>query len=288
MAQTGVSVRRVIAAGARGLGGTALVVVAAAAAASMAFAHTPQTIATDQRPGTCHLAEDPNELVVIPSDSSPAVPCDAPHQTETMWTTTLTGRVAASRVRPNGELLNATFGGVCSDYLRIRRYLGAGPSDVTWGLATWNRFPTAAAWARGDRTLACQGSTTTDSPSGPTIDYPLFDVMASPRSTRFRLCRGAGGRLTCDQSHTAEATSPNILLTGPWPGAVAEAKAAAQACRPVVSAYLGEPVEARPDLVIVPDPVGQGAWNPAGQPVDCWLGFADGRSATGSLRGGLR
>jgi hypothetical protein len=288
MAQTGVTVRRVVGGAARAAGGAALVVLAAAAAASMAFARTPPRTVTDQGPGTCHHAEDPNELVVIPSDASPAVPCDIPHQTETMWTTTVTGPVAASPDRPNGELLNVTFGSACSDYLRIRRYLGAGPNDVTWGINTWSRFPTAADWAKGDRTLACQGSTTTDSPSGPTIDYPISEVMLTSRSARFRKCRSPAGPVTCDRPHIAEAVGPNAVLTGPWPGAAQEATSAVESCGPVVTAYLGEPVGARPDLAITPDPVAQGVWNPAGQPIDCWIRFADGRTVTGSLRGGLR
>lgn len=227
-------------------------------------------------------------MVVIPSDASPAVPCTNAHQTEVMWTTTVTGPVAASRVRPNGELLNATYGAACYDYDKDRAYLGAGPHDVTWGLAVWAKFPTAAAWARGDRTLVCEGSAATDGPSGPTIDYPLAGVMSTARSARFRLCRGPSGRITCDRPHNAEAVSPNVVLTGPWPGAAEATRMAQRACQPVVDAYLGQPTSERPDLAVVPDPVSQTTWSPSGQSLGCWISFADGRSEAGSVRGGLR
>lgn len=275
---------------ARWLGGAVLVVAAGGAGTAMAVARTPgpAPAAPPARPGTCRLAQDPSELVVIPSDASPAVPCTQSHQTEVMWTTTVSGAVASSPVRPNGELLNATFGAACYDYDRDRAYLGAGPQDVTWGLAVWAKFPTAAAWAHGNRTLVCEGSTATDGPSGPTIDYPIAGVMSTARSARFRLCRGPGGRVACDRPHNAEAVGPDALLTGPWPGAAAATTMAQHACEPVVDAYLGQPISRRPDLTVVPDPVSQAAWSPAGSSVACWIGFADGRSQTGSVRGGLR
>lgn len=274
----------------RWLTGAVLVVVAGGAGTAMAVARTPEPgpAAPQLLPGTCRLAQDPSELLVIPSDSSPAVPCTQHHQTEVMWTTIVTGPVAAVRVRPNGELLNATYGAACYDYAKDRAYLGAGPQDVTWGLAVWAKFPTAAAWARGDRTLVCEASTATDGPYGPTIDYPIAGVMSTVRSARFRLCRGPGGPVTCERPHNAEAVSPNVVLSGPWPGVADATRMAQQACQPVVDAYLGHPIGERPDLAVAPDPVSQATWAQSGPSLDCWISFADGRSETGSVRGGLR
>lgn len=254
----------------------------------MSFARQVPTLKPDQGVGTCHLAEDPNELIAIPSDSGPDVPCTQPHQTETMWVTTLTGSVADSPTRPNGELLNTTFGGQCYDYSRERSYLGAGPNDVTWGVLSWGRYPTAAAWARGDRTLVCQGSAAIDTPKGPTIDFPMAGVMPTIHSARFRLCRSATGMVTCDRPHLMEDTSPDVTLQGSWPGEAAVATMAVGACVPIVEDYMGQPVSARPDLVVHPDVPTVQQWAAGNRSVNCWIATKSGQLVTGTVRGGLR
>lgn len=97
----------------RTAGGVVLVVALAIAGFAMSFAGTVPSPVDIQRPGTCHLAQDPNELIAIPSDTAPSVPCNRPHQTETMFLTKVTGPLAASKPRPNGELLNKLAGGPC-------------------------------------------------------------------------------------------------------------------------------------------------------------------------------
>jgi len=56
-------------------------------------------------PGTCHRADDADELTATASDTSPAVPCDQAHQTETLWTATITGPLGAQDRRANPELI---------------------------------------------------------------------------------------------------------------------------------------------------------------------------------------
>ena len=262
-------------------------VALAASGFAMSFAgQVPSPVPVSaQRPGTCHLAQDPNELYAISSDTAPPVPCDRPHQTETMYLSKVTGILAASRIRPNGELLNKLAGNLCPNYLRERSYVGAGPSDVTYGIYVWSRFPTAAAWAQGDRTVACQGSTRPDGPDGPTTDFLLQGVMRGPHSALFRLCRTNTSKFTCDLAHTGEDTSPNVVLAaGPYPGAVAEERAARAACTPVVDAYLGRPVASRPDLALTPDPISAAAWNAGNRSTECWLDNASGALTTGTVR----
>ncbi|MGI9032487.1 MAG: septum formation family protein [Acidimicrobiales bacterium] len=271
------------------LAGLAGVVIAVLGAFAMSFARqVPSPVPTSaQRPGTCHLAEDPNELIAIPSDTAPPVPCGQPHQTETMFLSRLTGPLAASKTRPNGELLNQSISGQCYDYRRVRSYLGAGPNDVTWGILSWARFPTAADWARGDRTLVCQGSSQTDSPTGPTIDFSLDGVMATPRSARFRLCRTAAVKnVTCDRPHVKELTSPDATLPpGPWPGDAVVMTMAVKACTPVIGAYLGGSISTRPELVVQPDAPRVGDWETGKRSAQCWIANTGGASTTGTVRG---
>jgi hypothetical protein len=202
-----------------------------------------------------------------------------------MYLAKVTGLLAASRTRPNGELLNKLAGGLCFDYARERSYLVAGPNDVTYGIYSWAAFPTAASWTRGDRTVACRGSTQPEAPNGPTIDFPLAGVMRTPHSPRFRLCRTASQDVTCNVPHIAEDTSPNVVLPpGPYPGPAALDVIEQRACQPIVSAYLGEPVTSRPDLVVTPPPFTEAAWVKGPRSGDCWLTNARQALTTGTVR----
>ncbi|MDQ6840057.1 MAG: septum formation family protein [Actinomycetota bacterium] len=263
------------------------VVALATAGFAMSFAGpvpSPASVGAP-RPGACHLAEDPTELLGIPSDSAPPVPCHEPHQTETMFLTKVTGVAAAAKLRPNGELLNKLAGHLCYNYRLERSYVGAGPSDVTYGIYSWFRFPTAAAWARGDRTVDCQGSTQPETPNGPTIAYPLAGVMTSSHSAVFRLCRTTTGDVTCNLPHQAEDTSPNVVLpSGPYPGPAKVDKLEQLACRPIATAYLGQPIAWRPDLVLTPDPITEAAWTAGNRSTECWLDNAGATMTTGTVR----
>jgi len=257
----------------------------------MAFAKAvPSPVPTrDQRPGTCHLAADPYELAAIASDTAPPVPCTQPHQTETMWVATVTGPLAQPSRRPNSELLDHFLAPLCSDYQKVRAYVGASPEDSTWGIQSWVRFPTAAEWAAGDRTMLCQGSTTHYGPDGPTIDRSIGGIMATRASAMFRPCRARGAPVSCDQPHDSEATSPDVVFpAGPWPGAAMAAQMAAAACAPVTDAYLAAPLRDRPELVSQPDGPRQSDWAAGKRYADCWIANANGLLTTGTVRGGLR
>lgn len=266
-----------------------LVLALATAGFAMSFAGPVPSPVEVQRTGTCHLAQDPNELIAIPSDTAPPVPCNRPHQTETMFLTKVTGPLAASKTRPNGELLNKLAGNLCYNYPRERSYLGAGPYDVTYGIYSWSDFPTAAAWARGDRTVTCQGSTQPAAPTGPTIDFPIAGVMTSSHSALFRLCRATTADVTCNVPHLAEDTSPNVILpAGPYLGPSAVASMAGRACEAIVDTYLGQPVASRPDLVLVPDPITEAAWKAGNRSTECWLDNTGNALSTGTVRSSFR
>ena len=274
----------------RSVAGLVALTAAVAAGALTAFAEqAPSGIPVSEQPiGSCFRALDPYELVAIPSDSSLPVACTSPHETETMWMVELTGPLAAADVRPNGQLLNQQWGGRCFDYARTRAYVGAGPSDVVGGVNAVSRFPTAAQWAAGVRDVVCQATAGLSSPTGPTTDFPLAGVMDKAESVRFRLCRTNRTEVTCDQPHTTEATSPNVNLpAGPFPGAVAGTAQAVAACRPVVEAYLQTPLSSRPELAILVDGPQERAWAEGNRSVNCSIAYADGRTTTTTLRGGL-
>lgn len=274
----------------RNAAGLVALTAAVAAGALTAFAEqAPAGVPVSDQPiGSCFRALDPYELVAIPSDSSLPVPCTQPHETETMWMVELTGPLAAAEIRPNGQLLNQKSGGQCFDYVRTRAYVGAGPSDVVGGVSAVSRFPTAGQWADGVRDVVCQGSPGLGSPTGPTTDFPLAGVMKRQESVRFRLCRTNRTEVTCDRPHTTEATSPNVFLpAGPFPGAVAGTSQAVMACRPVVEAYLQAPLASRPDLAILVDGPQERAWAEGNRSVNCSIAYADGRTTTTTLRGGL-
>ncbi|MEP7177784.1 MAG: septum formation family protein [Pseudonocardiales bacterium] len=245
---------------------------------------------SSQRVGSCHLAEDPAELAAMSSDTAPPVSCSTPHQTETMWMMTVTGPLAGASRRPNGELFNKLVSGSCYDYFRERSYLGAGPNDVVWGIALWARYPTAADWAKGARTLVCQGSTSTDTPIGPTVNFPLAGVMKTRHSALLRLCRSAAGSpTTCDRPHLAEQVGPSVTLpAGKWPGLKKASALAVTACKPFAVAYLGGALSVHPDLSLTVDDITQAAWTGGNRATNCWLNNKRGNLTTTTVRGGLR
>lgn len=268
-----------------------LVVLATASGLAMSFAGPPPPglPVSSQRPGTCHLAQDPAELAAIPSDTAPPVPCTAPHQTETMWILSVGAPLAGASPRPNGELFNKLVSGNCQDYFRERDYLGAGPHDVVWGIAVWARYPTAAAWDKGDRTLACQGSTATDTPNGPTVAFPLAGVMKTRHSVLLRLCRAAAGNIvTCDRPHQAEQVGPGVYLpAGKWPGTKKLSALVLARCRPSAVAYLRGALAAHPDLSLTVDDIPKAAWDAGNHATNCWLTNVRGNQTSTTVRGGL-
>jgi len=270
--------------------GTVGVLAAGSVALASAYAGAPASGSptADNRAGTCHLAEEPLELVATLSDTTPPVPCTVPHQTETAWQLQLTGPLTAQRVRPNPELLLARFARLCDDYPRIRDYLGARPQDAYWGISAWAKFPSRSEWARGVRLMVCELSTDPNSPSGPTVSYPIARFLRRADSSALRLCRAGTALVTCDQPHDAEATSPTVdLPVIPWPGPATEQAMGRTACVPVVDSYLNADIASRPDLVIDPEGPTEMQWAKGVRTVTCWIAQGSGRQVTGTVRGGF-
>lgn len=242
----------------------------------------------DSVAGTCHQAWDPNELTASASDTTPAVPCSQPHQTETLWTEQITGLLAAQQQRPNPELINATLAGRCDDYWRVRAYLGADPYDDHWGVSTLMKVPTQAEWAKGDRTLRCEGIPGSGGSQPPTATDTLRGILRRKDSAPFRLCRVGGQFVSCDQGHDEEAMSPNVVLkAAPWPGSTAVAVAVHTNCAVIAQHYLGVRLVSRPDLVVVADLPTQADWAAGKRSANCWLQNSSGFLTTGTVRAGL-
>lgn len=268
-------------------GGAGAVVVVVILATSSAFARPDRPVLSTVRSvaGTCHLDQDPFEFATL-SDTSPAVPCDETHQTETAFQLRMGGPLARRATRPNPELLEATYAAACDDYGRIRSFLGARSPDVYWGVQIIARFPTVQEWADGVRTVDC--AVYNNTPTGPSLTQDLAGILTRRDSAAFRLCRLGSASVTCDQPHDAEATSPNVVLAaGNWPGPGVEAAEAVHGCLAVVDAYLDAPLGSRPGLTIEPSPLSEAQWTSGDRSVNCWIG-SSGPPVTGTVRGGLR
>jgi hypothetical protein len=255
-------------------------------ATASAYAHQQPSVLPTAKSvaGICHADQDPAEFATL-SDTSPAVPCNGPHQTETAFQLPLTGALARQSSRPNPELLDATYAQKCTDYVRIRKFLGARAPDVYWGLDALARFPTAPEWSAGTRLLVCD--LYDDTVAGPRLTEDLAGVLTRRNSAAFRQCRLGPTIVTCDQVHNEEATSPNAILpAGPWPGPAAEAAQAVHACTPIVDAYLAGSISSRPGLSIAPSPLTPQQWRSGARSVNCWI--ATPAPSTGTVRGGLR
>jgi len=240
-------------------------------------------------PGTCHLAEDPTELTATASDTSPAVPCTQPHQTETLWTGEVTGPLATQAERPNPELINAMLARNCDDYWRVRSYLGSDDHDVIWGVGLLLKVPTPAEWAAGERTFRCVGWGTASARARPPLTDTLRDVLRRRDSARFRLCRLGGVDVSCDQPHDREAMSPDVALADrSWPGNELPPAEALVECGGVAEAYLGAAPAGRSEVKVIADVPEKDRWDAGERYVSCWLGDTRAGATTGTLRGGLQ
>ncbi len=258
--------------------------------ASLAFGPVPPEAMPTRAatPGTYHVAVDPNELAATISDTAPPVPCDRPHQTETVWIHQIDGPLAREVERPNPELLGATLDARCNDYTRLRAYLGAEPNDNHWGLSMFIKVPTRAEWAEGDRTLRCEAVAAGSESGRPVMKESISGILRRTASARYRLCWSAGAAVTCDQAHDAEALSPNVILPdGPWPGGPAVEAMAADRCAPIAQQYLMASLASRPDLKVAFDIPTAASWATGDRNVDCNLASRTGKRMLGTLRGGL-
>lgn len=276
---------------AAGAGGVVVCGVVVLALAWSAYG-SPSPLAMPTRasvPGTCHVAEDPTELTATASDTAPAVPCSQPHQTETLWTGPLTGRLAAEERRPNPELINAMLGRTCDDFGRVQAYVGADAHDAQWGIIVGLKVPTPEEWAGGDRTFRCDARPPAPGFGAPVSVGTLRDVLRRKDSAMFRLCESRGVAVTCDHPHDREAVIPSVALDGQgWPGDQAVRTAAVAACGPIVEEYVGGPLASRPELAVTADAPDRNGWDAGRRSAACWVGGSATSPVTGTLRAGLR
>ena len=238
--------------------------------------------------GSCHRLDQLEQTdPLYPSDTSPAVPCDTSHESETYAVVPITGRPAAYPERPNPVWLEHALAGACT-WSRMSAYLGVRQIDALQNISILQVLPSEPEWESGVRKIRC------DVLIGPRSSadiastlQPLREILAGPSGDRFRVCRAYGQQVGCDQPHDGE------LINAWFKFSDAELKHDTKmqetakifaACRPKAAVYLGAPMSAWPGLVMsaeLPDTPGDAVMK-AGR---CWLGdVRSGREWTGSLR----
>ncbi|GAB3683724.1 hypothetical protein GCM10027589_53200 [Actinocorallia lasiicapitis] len=244
-------------------------------------------VATGSMPvGSCHRFSDPYELYVA-SDIAPPVPCDTPHQTETIGFAKVPKVMAAMPERPERP---ADLAGPACDaigYKRIRTYMGADELDAQYGVDIWMKFPTRDEWKDGLRVVRCdlipsyQGG-----PIGPSVSQPLQGVLRRADSARFRHCRDGMKDVTCDRAHTAEHVGGWNALDGKrYPGAKKAAAKLADQCWRNAEQYTSGAV-GRGDLKVTTSGLSLAQWRRGTRTSDCWVVNVTGRTS-GTLRAGL-
>jgi hypothetical protein len=243
--------------------------------------------------GSCHRLDQLEETdPVFPSDTSPAVPCDTPHESETYAVLPLTGQVAEQPRRPSPLWLERALGGTCG-WSAMTAYLGAQPLDALRDVSILRILPSEPEWERGVRLIRCDvllGPRTTASVAS--VARPLRSILAGPDGDRFRVCRVYGQEVGCDQPHTAELINAWIKftpaqLTAGTDAAKQRMRKVLAFCQSYVARYLGAPPAKGSNIVLSPalPPDLANSGNQVGQ---CWLADAKGRAWTGSLRSGVR
>ena len=236
--------------------------------------------------GSCHRLDQMVETdPVYASDTSPAVPCTSPHQSETYADVSITGPVARQAERPSPLWLESALGGACG-WGAMADFLGDGPPDITRDIVVLQIVPSVPEWRAGVRRVRCDaliGPRTTDSVA--TISQSLRGIVRTPAATRFRVCRLGDTELSCDGLHTAELVYPYVKFTD------AELKRdhayklakVRRTCVGLVAAYLGVPPDRRADLALQPELPGDYP-NPDSRVGHCWVGPKSGLPTTGSVR----
>jgi hypothetical protein len=233
--------------------------------------------------GSCHRLDQPEEVdPVFPSDTSPAVPCDTPHESETYAVVPLTGAVAKQAHRPSPLWLERALTGACS-WNAMTGYLGAKPLDALQDVGILQILPSEPEWERGVRQIRCDvllGPRTSASVASASV--PLHEILAGPAGDRFRVCRTGYQQVGCDQPHEAELINAWIKFTTAQLAkqtAKQQTHRIAAFCAPYFARYLGAPADRASHVVlaVTGKQVGQ-----------CWLTDAKGRAWSGSLRSGVK
>ncbi|HET9172397.1 MAG TPA: septum formation family protein [Actinospica sp.] len=240
--------------------------------------------------GSCHRLDQPEEVdPVFPSDTSPAVPCYTPHESETYAVVPLTGPIAAYATRPSPLVLEHALSGACS-WNAMSSFLGAQPIDALLNVGVLQILPSQPEWKRGVRQIRCDALIgPRSSESVASIDRSLHSILSEPAGDRFRVCRSDGQEVGCDQPHDAELM--NVWTQFAPPRTAAALKVQKQKvlafCRQNEARYLGAQPAAGANIAVqaglptYPPTTGE----ETGQ---CWLADGKERPWTGSLRSGVK
>ncbi len=236
--------------------------------------------------GSCHRLDQLIETdLMYASDTSPPVPCNTPHQSETYADVPITGAVARQAQRPSPLWLQAALTGACS-WSKMADYLGDQAPDITRDIVVLQIVPSVPEWRAGVRRVRCDtliGPRTTQSLA--TISEPLRNVIALTPAAQFRVCRLGYTEVPCNGLHTAELVYPYVKFTAAELARdrTYKLEKVTNACRGEVAAYIGVPLSRRPDLVLQPEAPGDYPHRD-GVAGYCWVAQVNGVPVTGSLR----
>jgi hypothetical protein len=241
--------------------------------------------------GSCHRLDQPEQTdPVFPSDTSPPVPCDTPHESETYAVLPLTGQVAEQPRRPSPLWLERALNGACG-WNALTDYLGARPIDALRDVGILQILPSEPEWEHGVRLIRCDVLLGPRTSAGvASVSRPLRSILAGPGGDRFRVCRAAGQEVGCDRTHDAELINAWIKFTPAQLSAATtrqETRKVFAFCEGYVARYLGAPPTKGSNIVLSAG-LPQDPPNPGKQVGQCWLADAKGRAWTGSLRSGVR
>jgi hypothetical protein len=238
--------------------------------------------------GSCHRLDQLEQTgAVVMADTSPAVPCTEPHQSETFAVLPLTGAAAAPKERPSPEILQRELRGVCGAAV-MGEWLGEQAPDAIRDISVQQWLPSVAEWRAGVREIRC------DALIGPrdtlrvaTISRSLRGIVGTPDSARFRVCQMGYIELTCEKPHQSELAYPLVQFTAAELAAndrKAELAKVDKACQGIVKTYLGEPIAKLSGYALDPEPPGSTV-HPDSQVGRCWIGpVGVSKLATGSVR----
>lgn len=238
--------------------------------------------------GSCHRLDQLQQTdVVVMSDTSPAVPCDGPHQSETFAALPLTGAAAAGKERPSPETLQRELRGVCSA-AAMGEWLGEQAPDAIRDITVQQWLPSVTEWRAGVREIRCDALVgPRDSLRVGTISRSLRGIVLSPDAARFRICQMGYVEVTCEKPHQSELAYPVVPFTAAELAAddrKAMLAKLGKACPGIVKAYLGEPVAKLSGYALDPEPPGSTV-HPDSRVGRCWISpVGVSKLVTGSVR----